>query len=208
MHLPEQRIDALLRLIYEGERPGNSESSDDPRTLRAPAPVHTELLERAAIYEYFQDLQRHQVTVQVLCFGAERLAGDLADLCGLELAILQTNETIDVERDAQGRTGVSQPLQILSDAQARPRLWDALVVDADRLGSSLEGMLAGYRCRRLVFPGAQGERLAALTRSLAGGGWRPLKPDLPLFDRLPLTPPVRTASVTPNNASPSPWKWG
>ena len=208
-HLPEHRVDSLLRLIFEGERPVYNDFSDDPRACLPPTSARTELRERTAIYEFFQEVHLHQESVYVLCCGATHLACDLADLYGLELAILQIEEFSDSEREALARAGVQHQVQIFSDNQARSRLWDALLLDADRLGPSFDRLLSGYQYRWLVLSRADADRLATLTQALAAKGWRLLKPGLPLFERLQRTSPVRTAPTpaVSNQVPSTPWKW-
>jgi len=215
-HRPEQRIDAVLRLVFNGERPVYSDFSDDPRAMSAPSHARTGLLARIAQYEFFQEIHRQQETVHVLCCGGIPLICDLADLPGLVLRFLDDGVVPGDDREALKRAGVEKQVQAIGPEQARAREWDALLLGAEHLDPWLEQLVDGYRARHLVIVGGDPAVSTGLAGRLSARGWQANKPDLHVFVKdVPRQVPAigGTTGVATDDgglrpsATPIPWKW-
>ncbi len=215
-HRPEQRIDAVLRLAFHGERPVYSHFSDDPRAMSAPSQAHTGLLARMALYEFFQELQRQQEAVNVLCCGGTSLACDLADLPRVILYFLEDGVFTDNDRETLKRAGVEKQIQTIGPDQAHAREWDALMLGAEQLDPWLERLMDGYRAKHLAVDGIEPIAWSRLVGRLSPRGWSMIRSGLTVFVKV-VSHQAHTignaegAAIDDNDTRPStppiPWKW-
>lgn len=216
-HRPEQRIDAVLRLVLNGERPVYSDFSDDPRVMSTPSHARTGLLARIAQYEFFQELHRQQETVHVLCCGGIPLVCDLADLPGLVLYLLDDGVYTDDDRETLKRAGVENRVQAIGPEQARAREWDALLLGAERLEPWLGRLIDDFRVGHLIIVGGGPAASAGHVGRLSTKGWRAVSHDLTVFVKNSSQQPATTSNAlpavrdtgrdVPENSPQIPWKW-
>ncbi|MBW1783642.1 MAG: tetratricopeptide repeat protein [Deltaproteobacteria bacterium] len=158
-HTPEKKVEEVMSYIFDGELNPLYDSKSDRGAVYAESEGSQDLMERVALYEFFQECHLNNASVSVVIWpGVDpRIVCDLMDLPRLNITV--KNEGGDAHEDALGlfrKIGGTDRITFSSYKEICEQglVWDALIItDSDLLENGIEGILRRLRFKWLVMTG-------------------------------------------------------
>ena len=128
------RLTALLwDLVFKGRSDPLFDIADDPRAALPVTMTHQQIMARAALYEFVQELHRKEERVAVLLLpGVDPgMAADIADLPRVDVCYPDADAPDEAARAWFERAGVTAQIRHIAEAEARDASWSVLVAPAD-----------------------------------------------------------------------------
>ncbi|MHC4112538.1 MAG: glycosyltransferase family protein, partial [Planctomycetota bacterium] len=190
-HTPEKKTKELSDYIFNGELDSLYDIRKDKRSIYVKTDSQTELIQRVALYEFFQELHLRITSTSVLLWPNVdgRLACDVLDLPRLRLFIKNDSDQIpDQNIRLFQNTDMVERIKLVTTEQLQQMnlFWNVLVITASELlTAGLKNLLTSMKFKWLVisdgFDALDEQQKKEFTDILAAAGFEKSSEGLELY---------------------------